>query len=62
MNNKTPIFLKKGALIAVLLLVFCLGTGSVYASKNKIPSLYLGYVFHHPSHAPDGGRCKRGNV
>lgn len=35
--------------MAVLVLVFCLGTGSVYASKNKIPSLYLGYVFttHH---------------
>lgn len=49
MNTKTSILFKKSALAAVLALVFLLSAGSVYASKNKIPSLYLGYVFttHH---------------
>ncbi len=49
MNSKKPIFKTTGALIAVLALVFCIGTVTLHAAKNKIPSLYLGYVFttHH---------------
>ena len=35
MNMKTPIFKKRWTIIAVLILAFCMGTGSVYANKNE---------------------------
>jgi NitT/TauT family transport system substrate-binding protein len=49
MNSKTSILKKRGLIISALFLVFFLGTGTLHAAKDKIPSLYLGYIFttHH---------------
>lgn len=49
MNNKITLLKKTCTFIAFLALVFCLGTSPLHAANNKIPSLYLGYIFttHH---------------